>query len=83
MATYNTGDTDTPAEIHSELERIEEALGSALCSVDHPCAAVAYYDEGEELPWRIDDDWSSESFATVDDAIIGAREWEAAYKNAD
>ena len=75
--TYNVGDPNCPSAIEAQLQRIEDALKScgALATADSPCAAVAYYDKGEALPWRVSDDYASMSFATVREAVDFAEEW--------
>ena len=57
------------------IKQVEDALGSYLCTDAQPCAAFAYYDEGEGNPWRIADDHDSERFATFEEAIAGAEAW--------
>lgn len=69
----------TTTEIETGIAAIEAALGEYLASDDQPCAAYAYYDEGEAKPWRIADDHTSESFATLDEAITGAEAWAEAF----
>ncbi len=61
---------------------IESHLGDSLCSAENPCGALAYYDLGEQLPWRIADDHTAESFGTLKEAIAGAKAWRQAMENA-
>jgi hypothetical protein len=61
---------------------IESHLGDSLCSAEDPCGALAYYDLGEKLPWRIADDHTAESFGTLKEAIAGAKAWRQAMANA-
>lgn len=65
----------TANEIEAGVKQIEAALGDYCVSNSHPCAAAAYYDEGNAKPWRIADDHTSERFATLEDAIAGAEAW--------
>jgi hypothetical protein len=56
-------------------EEIERHLGECRCTTANPCGAAAYYDADEYRPWRISDDTVSERFATVAEAIAGAKKW--------
>ena len=69
MKTWNAG------EIDAALHRIESAAGPARCSDRNPCGLAAYYDEGDDRPWRIADDHTSASFATADEAAAAAATW--------
>lgn len=82
QTTYQVGDKNCPEHIRVQLERIEEAAGDYADGNIHPCGLVASYRRGEELPWRIADDWASEEFATAAEAVAGAAEWVKAM-NAD
>jgi hypothetical protein len=75
----NLGESGIPAEIEARLTEINEALGDTVAIHESPCGTVAYYDEGETLPWRIADDHASESFATAEEAVIAAAAWVDAY----
>lgn len=72
----------TAQEIEAGIAQIEVALGDYLCTDDQPCTACAYYDEGEEQPWRIADDHTSERFATLEEAVAGAEAWAEAMEAA-
>jgi len=64
------------------LLAIEKALGPALCSDTNPCGAVVQYIAGDEKPWRIADDHTSEAFASLASALAAAGEWAEAYREA-
>jgi hypothetical protein len=61
--------------IQAELDRIEGLLGAARCTDANPCGAAAYYDEGDDKPWRIADDHNTARFATADEAADEAEAW--------
>ena len=63
------------AEILAALKEIEKAAGTYAVSESNPGGLAAYYDASLPLPWRISDDWESESFATSGEAIVAAAEW--------
>lgn len=63
--------------VETWLARIEEAAGEEAASADSPCGVCAYYDVGAEKPWRVSDDWHSESFGTPGEAMEAARTWGA------
>lgn len=65
----------TKSQIDVTIDLIEAAAGSYRVTGSNPCGLAAYYDEGEEKPWRISDDQASESFATPQEAMEGARAW--------
>ena len=76
--------TMTEAEIKAGFEAITDALGEWVASDQSPCGpVVAYFDDGESSPWRITDDWNTESFATLDEAVAGAEAWAAVYAEQD
>jgi hypothetical protein len=59
------------------VQQIEDVLrdGGYLATDDQPCAAVAHFDEGSDTPWRVSDDYTSESYATLEEAKQGAEAW--------
>lgn len=73
--THCNTDPECPPEIAEALTTIEAAAGPARCTDANPCGLVAYYDGGEERPWRIADDWVSLRFATADEAAEEAATW--------
>ena len=75
MSTYGYGDKRMPVEISRELDRIAEAMADYLCNDEQSCGAYLYYDKDQKKPWRIVDDFASESFATADEAVDAAEAW--------
>ncbi len=79
MKTFNIGSCPD-RKIEAKLRRITKALGDTICTDSSPCGTVAYYDLGEANPWRISDDHESESFATAEEAVKGAKVWADAFE---
>jgi hypothetical protein len=69
------GERDCPKDIYDVLTRIEESAGSGRASSDNPCGLIAMHIFGDERPWRIADDWSSDQFATAEEAAEAAEDW--------
>lgn len=69
-------------QIQDGIDAIRETIGDGefdsgvgLATDDNPCGAVVYHDADAELPWRIADDWTTESYRTVADAVAAAPVW--------
>ena len=71
--------TLTVVQVASSCERIEKALGKAICTAKNPYGPAVYYDVAKPKPWRISDDWESKRFATVEEAISAAEAWANSY----
>lgn len=65
----------TTTSIESQLAQLEKAAGDAACSKSNPCGMAAYYDADESKPWRLADDWCTESFSTFEEALASASSW--------
>ncbi len=63
------------AQISLWISAIEKALDNAVATHDQPCGAVAYFDAGEKLPWRIADDYYSQNWASPEEALAAASTW--------
>lgn len=64
--------------VNDGVREIESHLGECRSSAANPCGAAVYYDAGIDKPWRISDDQWSETFATLADAVEGAKAWRVA-----
>lgn len=60
-------------------KRLYEIIGPYKCTVQNPAGVYFYFDEGEEKPYRIADDWASENFATYEELLVAAHKWRASF----
>lgn len=65
----------TPETIEAGVKKIEAAAGRYRVTHANPCGIAGYYDAGEAKPWRVADDYESQSFRTLREAVAEARRW--------
>lgn len=82
---YDGTPADAAAEFRGAVEKkrteeaIEAALGELAVSDESPCGGTGYYDQNEELPYRVlfCDGAGCESFKTLEEAVQAAEEYAA------
>lgn len=60
-------------------DELNAAIGEYGCTDSNPCGVCFYFDSGEEKPFRIADDHTSESFAAYEELLEAASNWKEAF----